>query len=74
MKNITMSADDHLIEAARAQARARHTTLNAEFRRWLEEYTRRQERTEAAMATIDGIRKYARTGGRKFTREEMNDR
>ena len=46
MKTITLSADDHLIDAARALARARHTTLNAEFRRWLEDYTRRQESTE----------------------------
>ena len=38
MKNITLSAEEKLIEAARRQARDRHTTLNAEFRRWLERY------------------------------------
>ncbi len=76
MKNITLSADERLIEQARAQARARNTTLNEEFRRWLEEYTRaeREERVRRAMETIDRIRSYTGTGGRRFTREEMNER
>lgn len=74
MTNITFSADDALIEAAREQARARNTSLNAEFRRWLESYARREEHAQHAMATIDRIRTYARTGGRRFTREEMNER
>ena len=37
MRNITLSADEKLIEAAREKARARYTTLNEEFRRWLED-------------------------------------
>lgn len=39
MKNITLSADADLIEQARERARREHTTLNAQFRLWLEEYT-----------------------------------
>lgn len=39
MKNITLSADDSLIEQARALARLRGTTLNEEFRGWLASYT-----------------------------------
>ena len=74
VKNITLSADDDLIEAARARARSEHTTLNEEFRRWLSEYARRTNRVEAAMAVIDRVQRYARTGGRHFTREEMNER
>ena len=38
MKNITLSADDKLIEAARSRARSEQTTLNEQFRRWLAEY------------------------------------
>ena len=34
MKNITLSADEGLIEAARRRAAAERTTLNAEFRLW----------------------------------------
>ena len=35
MKNITLSADEDLIERARQIARAQHKTLNAAFREWL---------------------------------------
>jgi len=74
MKNITLSADDNLIEAARARARAENTTLNEEFRRWLADYVRQQNRVDAAMALIEELREEVRTGGRKFTRDEMNER
>ncbi len=73
MKNITLSADERHIEAARARARAENTTLNAAFREWLDEYTK-AERVAAAMAIIDRMRTYVRTDGRKFTRDEMNER
>ena len=73
MKNITLSADEHLIEAARERARAEHTTLNEQFRRWLEDYARRTQKADDAMATLERMRGYVRTGGRKFTREEMNE-
>ncbi len=33
MKNVTLSADEHLIESARERARAEHTTLAEQFRR-----------------------------------------
>lgn len=74
MKNITLSADEHLIEAARERARAEHTTLNAEFRRWLESYAGRDTRVEEAMAVLKELQGKVRTGGRKFTRDEMNER
>ena len=74
MKNITLSADGSLIEAARERAASEHTTLNAKFRGWLEDYVRRPERADEAMAFIRELRKHARTGGRKFTRDEMNER
>jgi hypothetical protein len=74
MKNITLSAEEHLIEAARARARGEGTTLNEQFRRWLGEYAQRQKKTDAAMAVIDELRGRLRTGGRRFTRQEMNER
>jgi hypothetical protein len=74
MKNITLSADEHLIEAARQRALAEHTTLNAQFRRWLEDYARRCRNADDAMELIERMRGYVRTGGRKFTRDEMNER
>lgn len=74
MKNITLSADEHLIEAARARARAERTTLNAEFRRWLADYAQRQQQAKRARLVLDDLQARLRTGGRRFTREEMNER
>ena len=76
MKNITLSADERLIAAARERTKDRNTTLNAEFRRWLasyaataEESDRRRRAYEDLMASLDGVR-----SGRRFTRDEMNER
>ena len=74
MKNITLSADEGLIEAARERARAEHTTLNEQFRRWLKDYVRREQQAEEAMAVVRELRGKVRTSGRKFTRDEMNER
>ena len=72
-KNITFAADAALIEEAREAARADNTTLNAQFRLWLEQYARKR-RAAKAMQTIAELQKKYSTGGRKFTREEMNER
>ncbi len=77
MKNITLTADDYLIEAARQRASAERTTLNEQFRLWLKSYAAPQSKADEAMAVIDEIRfklDGAGTGGRKFTRNEMNER
>ena len=61
MKNITLSADEGLIEAARERARAEHTTLNEQFRLWLADYARREQQAERAMETIRELRGKLRT-------------
>lgn len=73
MKNITLSADEKLIEAARERARAEHTTLNEQFRLWLADYTRREQQAEKAMAVMQELEGKLRVG-RKLTRDEMNER
>ena len=73
MKNVTLSADERLIEAARARARAENSTLNEQFRLWLEQYAQRTKRLEELDAFMDTIRGNVIVG-RKFTREEMNER
>jgi hypothetical protein len=73
MKKITLSADDKLIEAARARARAEQTTLNEQFRCWLADYVQQEQKTEFAMALIEELRGQVSTGGRKFVRDEMNE-
>lgn len=72
MKNITLSADEELIESARA--RRERTTLNEQFRRWLADYARQEQRAGEAVAVIRKLQGYVRTGGRTFTRDEMNER
>lgn len=72
LKNVTLSADEHLVERARTKARAEHTTLNDQFRRWLERYTGGEAAANAfqsLMARLDHAR-----SGRRFTREEANER
>jgi hypothetical protein len=73
MKNITLSADDKLIAAARARAQAEQTTLNEQFRRWLTEYVSRDQQAQDALSVIQELRGQLRVG-HKLTREEMNER
>jgi hypothetical protein len=73
MKNITLSADEKLIEAAHARARAEHTTLNELFRHWLAEYVGHYERLQRYDQVISALRGKVRIG-HKLTRDEMNER
>jgi hypothetical protein len=73
MKNITFSADEELIEKAREVARSRRTTLNAAFREWLVQFTAQRNRTREFDAVMRSLR-HVNSGGRRFTRDEMNER
>ena len=73
MKSITLSADEHLIEAARRRAKAKQTTLNALFRQWLEDYAGRERQAARASTVMRELQGKLRVG-RKLTREEMNER
>ena len=72
MKNITLSADDDLIDAARRRAASERTTLNAQFRLWLADYVGREQQAAQALAVMRELRGKLRVG-RKLTREEMNE-
>ncbi len=78
MKNTTLDADENLIEKARNKARSHNTTLSAESRHWLEQYAskdndgeRRVRRYQQIMWEFSDVIDF---GGRKFTRDEMNER
>lgn len=73
MKNITLSADEHLIERARETARAERRTLNDAFRAWLEDYTSRNGDLQQRERLMQRLRGHV-AAGRRFTREEMNER
>ena len=72
LKNITLSAEESLIQRARKRAARKNTTLNDEFRRWLAQYV------EEPIGATDFFELMARLehveAGRKFTRDEMNER
>ena len=74
MKNITLSADDRLIEIAREEALLRKTTLNQLFRDWLADLAERREHARhSELAALTQRLSYVEAG-RKFSREEMNER
>ena len=72
LKNITLSAEESLIKKAREKAQREHTTLNAHFRNWLKKYVNSDNKLfdyDRVMQTLN----YVDTG-RKFTRDELNER
>lgn len=72
LKNITLSTDDKLLQKAREKALKNKKTLNMLFREWLEEYTRdnsNQLNYKELMKHLEHVKV-----GRKFSREELNER
>jgi len=72
LKNITLSADEELIKAARRIAREENTTLNSLFREWLEQYRSRDQIADNYLELMKQL-SYS-TPGKKFTRDERNER
>lgn len=88
-KQITLREDERIVDIARLRADSENTSLEAELSQWLknyandyegdipteEDYARiRKERAARAMRTVHKLRKSLSTNGRKFTRDEMNER
>jgi hypothetical protein len=73
MKNITLSADDELIEQARQLARAQKRTLNDAFREWLVQFTQQAGKAEEYDALMNRLRQTVRLHP-PYTRDEMNER
>ena len=73
MKNITLGADDDLIEAARRRAASERTTLNEQFRLWLADYVGRERQAAEAVQVMRELQGRLRVA-RKLTRDEMNER
>ena len=73
VRNITLSADERNIEAARSRARADRTTLNEQFRLWLASYARPKDDLQEYAHLMADVRGRLQVG-RHLTREEMNVR
>jgi hypothetical protein len=72
VRNVTLSADEGLIEKARLIARSQRRTLNVAFREWLEQFTASDgdlESYDALMKRLSHVK-----ADRHFTRDEMNER
>jgi predicted transcriptional regulator len=72
MKNITLSADEDLIERARSIARAQRRTLNEVFREWLGQYTQSAGDAQSFDAMMRQLQHV--DAGRHFSRNELNER
>jgi len=72
VKNITLSADEQLIDRARQRAAKENTTLNAAFREWL----RRYAGVKVGRDEFNGLMKHFGSvkARRKFSRDEFNER
>jgi hypothetical protein len=73
MKNVTFSADEDLIEQARLVARSQRRTLNDAFREWLAQFAGMSQDAKKVEALMKRLR-YVNSGGRRYTRDEMNER
>ena len=71
-KNITLSAEQKLIALAREKAKRENSSLNQRFREWLERYIN-GEKIEEEYKVLKEELNYTKAG-KKFTREELNER
>lgn len=71
-RNITLSAEESLIQRARIKALHEKKSLNAVFQEWLEQYTRNQS---SAINYKNLMKKLSHIhAGKRFTRDELNER
>ncbi len=70
--NITFKVDEDVLAKAREKALVEHQSLNSLVNQWMKNYTYKKENQTSYlefMKQFDGIKI-----GKKFTREEMNER
>ena len=72
LKNITLSADEELIRKARKKAEEEHTTLNSQFRQWLQNYTSMGKNSNDYLNLMERL-SYAKPS-KQYSRDEMNER
>ena len=75
-RNITLNADDKAIDTARALMKAEGTSLNEQFKLWLDAYIaehRRKQQVEEALACLAAMRGTVQLD-QMPTREERNAR
>lgn len=71
-RNITLSAEERLIQQAREKAAREKSTLNEQFRLWLERYVS-SENKAIDYNTLMQRMSYANSS-KRFSRDELNER
>lgn len=76
MTNLTLSIDDDLLKKARIRAIQRGTSVNAEIRRFLEQYTGTEgARQDSVQRVLEWSRSaQSRSAGRRWNRDELYQR
>jgi len=72
LKNITLSAEEDIIQKAREKAQKERTTLNATFRQWLKQYVSSNFRKNDYDSIMNSLT-YVKPG-KKYSRDELNER
>ncbi len=72
LRNITLSADEYLIQKARKKAQKAQTTLNAQFRQWLENYINIESNAGGYEDLMNQL-SYTKPTDR-YSREDLNER
>lgn len=73
LRNITLSAQEQLIEAARAKAQAENRSLNDAFRDWLAVYAGHRDPVARYNELMERADKVSSTGA-AYQRDEANGR
>lgn len=76
MTNLTIAVDEDLLYRARVRATEQGTSVNALLRQYLESFAGdRRQREQQAEAFLEFARSAGgRSGGRKWTRDEIHER
>ncbi len=76
MANLTIAIDADVLKRARMRAISQGSTVNKLLREYLEAYVEDRERQMKAVRNLIALSKKsrARSGGRRWTREELHDR
>ena len=72
IKNITFNAEDFLLKKAREKAMRERKSLNGVFREWLGRYVGQEDVSKNYRVLMKSM-KYV-VPGKKFSREELNER
>ena len=72
IRNITLSAEEVVINQARQKAEQEKTSLNKLFRDWISKYANRDNVNRSYNSLMESLSSV--DSGGKLTREEMNER